>query len=142
MTDGARTAMLGQLADEDFASTDRHVELTGAVDAAGLMLMQLPAAADAAAIARAEAAMADKLALAGERVGHLASPAAQRRTSELLDLLKAERGPGRAFGLRRARLAAEFRRRAFLRSCAAMWPRLRPIRRGCWIASRPRRGQA
>jgi len=114
MTDGARTAMLGQLADEDFFVYDRHVELTGAVDAAGLMLMQLPAAADAAAIARAEAAMADKLALAGERVGYLASPAAQRRTSELLDLLKAERGPGGAFGLRRARLAAESRQEGLL----------------------------
>lgn len=89
-------AQLDRLADVDFFVYDRHVELDGAIERSGVLLLRVPFQESNASLAALKIEIDDQLAFSRTRVRFLSSKAAQRRVSELLDLLSRELEPGGA----------------------------------------------
>ena len=97
---------LDHLADVDFFAYDRHVELGRAVDAAGVLLLQVPDQTDAAALAGLGLRIGEQVALARQRLDYLSAAAARARAAALLTALEAEQTPSGSFALQQRRIAA------------------------------------
>lgn len=78
---------LDRLADVDFFAYDRHIELDGAIERSGFLLLRIPFQESLETLASLKVEIADQLAFSRTRVRFLSSKAAQRRVGTLLDLL-------------------------------------------------------
>ena len=98
---------LDRLADVDFFAYDRHVELGGAVERAGALLLQVPSVERIEGVGATRTELAALLSLAEARVGFLSSGSAQKRVLVLLGQLSAELEPEGSLALRSRLLAVE-----------------------------------
>lgn len=81
---------LDQLADVDFFSYERHVELEGAVERSGFLLLQTPLQDDRKALVDLKSEIARQVSFSKTRVRFLSSRAARKRAGVLLDGLQME----------------------------------------------------
>ncbi len=98
---------LDQLADVDFFSYDRHVELVGAVEQAEALLLRVPTVWDLERLAGLDRELEAQLAFAQNRLHFLPSAAARQRTAELLAQIGAERLTGGSLAMRARMLERE-----------------------------------
>ncbi|MDA5095619.1 ATP-binding protein [Aliiroseovarius sp. KMU-50] len=98
---------LDRLADVDFFTYDRHIELDGAIERSGFLLLQVPFQNSRLALADLKIEAEEQLAFSQTRVRFLSSAAAQDRVNTLLDLLYGELDAEGSVALRLALIEAE-----------------------------------
>lgn len=91
---------LDRLADVDFFSYERHVELEGAVEQSGFLLLQVPLQHSRDALKTLQADIEEQLTFSKTRVRFLSSKAAQERVSTLLTALQLELESGGSVALK------------------------------------------
>ena len=85
---------LDRLADVDFFAYDRHIELDGAIEKSGFLLLRIPFQESHESLGILKSEIGAQLSQSRTRVRFLSSKAAQRRIDELLDLLQSNLEPG------------------------------------------------
>lgn len=85
---------LDRLADVDFFVYDRHIELDGAIERSGFLLLRIPFQETRESLAVLNTEIDAQLAFSKTRVRFLSSRAAQQRVDELLGLLRRNLEPG------------------------------------------------
>ena len=86
---GARD-MLDNLADRDFFTYDRQVELGRSIETAGVLLLQITNLTDTQFLAQQKASVSQELDFSSQRLEYLMSTTARVRASELIAVLRAE----------------------------------------------------
>ncbi|MCU9850025.1 ATP-binding protein [Defluviimonas sp. WL0024] len=99
--------ILDQLADRYFFGFERLAELARIVDAARLMLQQVPVSGTPEALAAAGADLTDRLGLAERRVIYMPSPSAREEAQAILVRLRGAAGPGGLLSLQAERMALQ-----------------------------------
>ncbi len=98
---------LDRLADVDFFAYDRHVELDGAIERAGFLLLRVPLMETVEPLTALGHELEKQFTFAKSRVRFLSSKAAQRRVADLLQGLETELGATGSIAVRSRLLEEE-----------------------------------